>query len=296
MLRRWFLLSLTTGLAWLLCFSPLIADERVFIGLFQVKAEQRDALMAKLKEHGFHGVYVPENGSPDTLLYRGTKTEYEKAYETTWKWMDEKGHLKLTSTQTTPKPSMQVKKATVLSRDDQITDEEAFDKLLLSPLQKELAQAVMKEMKEKSKEFQDTPPTPELIKKGTELNQWMRKSLRAIFTRDQYTQYFKLYGATPTEEELGPAPKVTKPNPKAKKTDEAIFSQLGMSDKQKEHLDKLQKWMKDATAKMKAKTEGHIEEGASLNDKWRAGLDRILTKSQRKQYMDYWGPPPALIR
>ena len=87
-------------------------------------------------------------------------------------------------------------------------------------------------------------------------------------------------------------PKLHKIDPKAEKTDEAIFEQLLLSQKQKEQFDKHLKWMKEATIEMKKPGKDHIAEGQQLNIKWRAGLDRIFTKNQRKQYMDYWGPPP----
>jgi hypothetical protein len=263
------------------------AKPRVFVGSIDTTPESREALQQYLKEKGFKGCFVPEGAAPNTLLYRGPKQEYEAAIEAAWKFKPEgKTKKAKNALKVNPIPKR------VVRDDEGMSDEEAMSKLGLSPLQKELTDALLQEAAKRSEEFKDQPPTQDLIDKGMELNRWKRKSLREILTRDQYSEWFKLYGAPAPQAELGPAPKLPKLDPAAKKTEGAILARLGLSVKQKKALDEHLAWRTEATEKMKSQDAGHLQEGQKISDKWRAGLDRILTKDQRKQYSEYWGPAP----
>jgi uncharacterized protein (TIGR03067 family) len=55
------------------------AKERAFIGTFLIPPERRDGFLRALKDGGFGGAFVPEDGAPDTVLYRGTRAEYDGA-------------------------------------------------------------------------------------------------------------------------------------------------------------------------------------------------------------------------
>lgn len=266
------------------------AAERRFIGSFAFDPGTRDDVLALLKDHGYSGTYVPENASPDTLLFRGKKADYEAALHFLWKQESQKPKEKpalihFTASSTIPNTVKQ-------QRNQGPTDQEVLNKVGMSALQKELMEQFFNESSKRMEEFRNQPPSEELIRKGKEFNAWKMKSLKAILTRDQFSQYLSAYGSKPTEKELGPKPELPKIDPKAEKTDEAIIQQLLLSDKQKEAFDKHLQWMKEAVVEMKKPGHDHIAEGQTLNLKWRAGLDRIFTKAQRKQYMDFWGPPP----
>lgn len=272
-------------------FQP-VKPPRIFLGTFEVNPGHRDELMAILKDNGFTGVYVPENASPDSLFFRGSKADYDAAMNFFWKLQTRNAKPPK------PRPTPAVSLSAHLGQQRngaKPADQAVLAKVGMSPLQKELMDELFKEVDKRLEEFRNKAATEELKAKGKEFNAWKHKSLKAILTRDQYAQYLKAYGANPTEVELGPKPNVPKIDPKASKTDEAIVEQLLLSEKQKEAFDKLQKWMKDATIEMKKPGKDHIAEGQLLNIKWRAGLDRIFTKDQRKQYMDYWGPPPKFV-
>lgn len=260
---------------------------RVFLGTFDVAPNQRLEFIKTLKENGFPGAYVPENASPDTLFYQGTRAEYDAAMLFYWNQQSKKP---------TPKPKPAVSFYTKQQRQGGApADKDVLAKVGMSTLQKELTDELLKECDKRLEEFHNKGATEELKAKGMEFNKWKLSTLRAILTRDQFEKYFLAYGSKPTEEQLGAKPNLPKIDPKAAKTDEAIIEQLLLSSKQKEAFDKLNKWMKDATIEMKKPGRDHIAEGQQLNIKWRAGLDRIFTKDQRKQYMDYWGPPPKFV-
>ncbi len=55
------------------------AKPRTFVGTFQVPPEKRDDLVTFLKEKGYLGAVVPDGAAPQTIIYRGPKTEYEAA-------------------------------------------------------------------------------------------------------------------------------------------------------------------------------------------------------------------------
>lgn len=265
---------------------------RPFLGTFDVASNHRQEFINTLKENGYPGSYIPENASPDTLFYRGTKAEYDAALAFHWKKQTKKTKA------LSPKPAPGATATTFTKQQrngGKPTDQEVLAKVGMSPLQKELIDELFKEVDKRLEEFRSKGVTEELKAKGKEFNKWKLDSLKAILTRDQYAQYFTAYGSKPTEEELGPKPKLPKIDPRAEKTDEAIIEQLQLSPKQKEAFNKHNKWMKEATVEMKKPGKDHIAEGQQLNIKWRAGLDRIFTKNQRKQYMDYWGPPPKFV-
>jgi hypothetical protein len=262
-------------------------SQRTYLGLLPVEPGQRDVVIAYLKEKGCDKFYVPESGSPETLFFRGTRAEYEEALKQLWALESQPAVKKTMMKQ----PA--VKKTAVQQRDGK-DDSEVYDKLELSPLQKELCEQLTKDMVKKSAEFKGKPPTPENIEKGKKVNQWKKQTLRSILTRDQYAEYYRQYGAEAPAGELGAEPKVKEARVGEQKTDEAIFARLKLSQKQEEHLKKLVEWMKEATKEMK-RSDDPIAEGSKLNKKWREGLDRIFTKAQRQQYLDYWGPPPAGI-
>lgn len=293
--KPWWLKHFT---AMMITLSPLASidamqtpprSHRIFLGTFDVEPGHRTELMSALKNNGFPGVYIPENASPDSLFFRGSKAEYDAALDFAWK-------LKTKSTKApSPRPTPNVTESTLPKQQrngDKPADQDVLAKVGMSPLQKELIDELFKEVETRLQEFRNKAPTPELKAKGLEFKDWKQNALKAILTRDQYSQYLLAYDIKPTEAELGPKPTLPKIDPKANKTDEAIIEQLQLSRKQKEAFDKHQKWMKDATIEMKKPGKDHIAEGQLLNIKWRAGLDRIFTKDQRKQYMDYWGPPP----
>lgn len=264
---------------------------KAFVGSIQVPEKHREAVIKLLNDRGFRGTFVPEDAAPGTLLYRGPKTEYEAAVEIVWKmrW-DDKAPQK-SDADDKPK-SKDAKTKRLDAKPD--SDAAALEKLALSPLQKELCDEWLKECDRRMVEFRENPHrTPEMVRKGQEFNRWKMGTLRTILTRDQYAGYCGAFGAKASDADLGPAENLKPVDPQEPKTDDAIFARLGLSAKQKEYLDLHRAWMEKATAEMKAAPSGHVEAGAKLNGKWRAGLDRILTKSQRKQYLDYWGPPPG---
>jgi hypothetical protein len=287
--------SLAAGLLALLPAASLHAFQvpakatRPFLGTFDVAPNQRQEFIATLKENGFPGAYIPEHASPDTLFYWGTKAEYDAALAFFWNHQTKKAKTP------SPRPTPDIAASSFTKQQLKggvPADKDVLAKVGMSPLQKELIDELFKEADKRLEEFRNKGVSEELKAKGREFNKWKLSSLKAILTRDQYAQYITAYGSKPTEEELGPKPNLPKIDPSATKTDEAILEQLQLSEKQKEAFDKLNKWMKEATIEMKKPGKDHIAEGQQLNIKWRAGLDRIFTKDQRKQYMDYWGPPP----
>lgn len=296
--HQW-LLRTATGLLALLPAASLHAFQvpgktpRVFLGTFDVAPAQRAEFIKALKENGFPGAYIPENASPDTLFYRGTRAEYDAAMLFYWDQQSKKAK------KPTPRPTPAATTTSSFVKQQRNgsapADKDVLAKVGMSPLQKELTDELLKECDKRLEEFQNKGATEELKTKGMEFNKWKLGTLRAILTRDQFEQYYLAYGRKPTEEQLGAKPKLNKIDPTAAKTDEAIIEQLQLSSKQKEAFDKLNKWMKEATIEMKKPGKDHIAEGQQLNMKWRAGLDRIFTKDQRKQYMDYWGPPPKFV-
>ncbi|MFT3881650.1 MAG: hypothetical protein QM703_18550 [Gemmatales bacterium] len=294
-LHHW-LLCTATGLLAMLPATALQALQappktpRVFLGTFDVAPSQRQELIATLKEKGFAGAYIPENASPDTLFYRGTRAEYDAAMLFYWDVQSKKAK------KPTPRPTPTTTTISSIVKQQRTggapADKDVLAKLSMSALQKDLTDELLKECDKRLEEFHNKGATEELKAKGLEFNKWKLSTLKAILTRDQFEKYYLAYGTKPTEEQLGGKPNLPKIDPKAEKTDEAILEQLQLSSKQKEAFDKLNKWMKEATIEMKKPGKDHIAEGQQLNIKWRAGLDRIFTKDQRKQYMDYWGPPP----
>jgi len=290
--------SFGIGMASIAMFTAGIATAcddtpRAFIGSIQVPVKHRETVMKLLSDRGFRGAYVPEDAAPDTLLYRGTKAEYESAIEIVWKmrWDDKEPGKPDNERQPKAKdPAPQKQEAKPK------TDQAALERLGLSPLQKELCEEWLKECDRRTVEFRENPnKTPEMVRKGQEFNRWKMGTLRAILTRDQFAGYCAAFGVKASPADLGPPDDLRPIDPQTPKTDEAIFAKLGLSAKQKEYLDLHRAWMEKATADMKAAPSGHIEAGAKLNAKWRAGLDRILTKYQRKKYMDFWGPPPGNV-
>jgi hypothetical protein len=265
--------------------------KRTFLGSIQVPADRRQEILQFLHNKGFKGAFIPEDASPETLLYRGTMDEHHEATMAVYKLVEdpEKSMMKKTTNlKTKPKeaPPNRFKR-----QDDGKTDDDCFGKMDLSPLQKELLAEFRKEMDKRSAEFRDgTPPDADKMKRGEEFNKWMHENYRAIFTRKQYNEWLTYWGGAPRKQPDGKPPFAV---PAGKdRSDEAIFNKLELSPKQAEHLRKHLEWMRDASAKLKD-SDDPMAEGLKLNAKWREGLDRILTKEQRQKYKDYWGSEPV---
>jgi hypothetical protein len=251
--------------------SPPPADNpRAFTGSIQVPPDKRDEVLKLLKEKGLTGAYVPETAAPETVMYRGAKDAYEAAYDAVARHL----HPEWFAPRGLPRPAPDRKPAD--NPDD-------LKRLGVSPFQKELLEAVMKEADKRKADFRPGPggPTQDQIKKGVEFNGWWRGEWKAVLTREQYTQWA---GATTAARDLGPEPKKPDLDRKAEKTDDAILAQLGLSAKQQEHLTALHK----KVAAGKADKAATAEQVRKLDGEWRDGLAHTLTDAQMREYRKYW--------
>lgn len=59
--------------------NKAVAKQRVFVGTFQVPAKRRQEILQAIEDKGFKGVSAPADVSPETILFHGSKSEYEGA-------------------------------------------------------------------------------------------------------------------------------------------------------------------------------------------------------------------------
>lgn len=238
------------------------ADQpRAFTGSLQVPPDKRPEVLKLLKDKGLTGGYVPDTAAPETVMYRGPKADYDAAHDAVQRHLHPEWY--------SSRPQQQ----------RPADDADEFRRLGVSPLQKELLAAVMKEADKRRDEFRPGPggPTREQIKKGTEFNAWWRGQWKAILTREQYAQW----GGPAAARDLGPEPKKPAPDPKADKSDDVILARLGLSEKQHAHLAAARKRV--AAAKP-ADADGRRK----LDAEWRDALAHALTDAQLREYRTYW--------
>lgn len=252
------------------------AKKRNFIGSMQVPAQRRDELLRFLKEKGHLGAFVPDGAAPHTLLYRGTKEQYEAANEALNRHLHPEWYLpRGQAPAAKPKPGV-----------ERSADEDR--KLKVSPLQAKLLAELRTEGKNRWETIQKAAKgtSTNLIEKGGEHNLWWREQHRAILTREQYRAW------TPTfaEIDLGPEPKLPSPVLDAPKSDAAIFAQLGLSEKQRSYCEQLEKAIRAGRLALTLESDRRVAatQRAELDRKWREGLEHALTEKQLLAFRAYW--------
>lgn len=251
--------------------TPPPADKadkpRAFTGSIQVPPDKREEVLKLLKEKGLKGAYVPETAAPETVMYRGAKEDYEAASDAVMRhlhpeWFAPRG----------PRPAP--------DRKPPVDDPKALG---ASPLQKELLEELMAKADKRKGEFAPGPggPTQEQIKKGMEFNGWWRGEWKAVLTREQYTRWA---GANTAARDLGPEPKKPEVDPKAEKSDEIAFAQLGLSEKQQEYLAAARK----KVAAAKADKAADADKLRTANAEYQKALSHALTETQLREYRKYW--------
>jgi hypothetical protein len=246
--------------------NPPSDKPRAFTGSIQVPPDKREEVLKLLNEKGLKGAYVPETAAPETVMYRGPKTDYEAAYDAVTRHLHPDWFAPRPQPRPAPGPPPD--------------DADDLKKLGVSPLQKELLEAVKKEADKRRGEFRPGPggPTPDLIKKGREFNGWWRGEWQAVLTREQYTQWA---GQDAAARDLGPEPKTPALDPKVEKSDDAILARLGLSDKQRDHLDAVRK-------RIAAAKPADADARRKLDGEWRDALAHALTDAQFREYRTYW--------
>ena len=145
-----------------------------FLGSFDVPPERRGELIAWLKGQGYPGAFVPEGASPDTLLYRGPKAEYESALDALNRHLHPEWYApKRPAPRKLPGGGK--------------TDEAIFAKLDLTAKQKLQLAELQAKLKKATAAMRTAPEGP--LEAGLKINREWRSGLERILTKEQLKSY-----------------------------------------------------------------------------------------------------------